>query len=735
MGEVVTFYSYRGGVGRTMALAYTASLLAEWGYKTLVIDWDLGAPGIESYFKNYIDIKKVTQQIGLADLLYATGGAPLDAPVEANGRAPNGNGNGARGRRGGGFNKQPPWRWPDIVVPVGYVDGRGNLDLLTAGRRDEQFHERVRAFDVQGFYRRGGGHILEQWREYWKETYDFVLIDCQAGVTDLGAICNVQMADILVLMLSTAQHGIDNAVRVARRATAARAKLPLDRLHLLTLPVLGRVDDEHVNEEIRDEWLKEVGRKVSEFYDDWLPTFFSKTRMLSLTKIPYHRPSRMEEQLAFVHWRGEIGRVFENIAALLARELDDLHELHKNRAAYVAKANRLPSAKRNGRGVFSPQETRQRHELWLDTDGREGAQGDFSMRKLYEVDFSRAQLERALFVGTDMSKVVLSGANLRGADLTDAVLSDVKLDHANLTRASLSGAKLHEVDGFEARLVRADLRGADLSGSQFASANFRHANLLGSKLIKTDMSGARFVEANLSKVDFEGAQMLNADLSSATIIEPFNWTLPQFGGANLSGATVSEDISKELSGGEGLQGARRHAVRFQIYLFGLLAASAYVIFVALFETADAALLKNDGLGGTGGWMPARAFFILAPAVLLALYFLLHLSLYKLHARVAALPETYPGGRTSGEEVTNAYMRAALQPDGARPPRLWHTAVVFLARWFAPATLFLVWLRCLPLRDRTLTSVQLLLMVTSVFAAALLSRWRDAPAGGTVGAND
>ena len=47
MSQVITFYSYKGGVGRTMALANAAVLLSQWGYKTLVIDWDLEAPGLE----------------------------------------------------------------------------------------------------------------------------------------------------------------------------------------------------------------------------------------------------------------------------------------------------------------------------------------------------------------------------------------------------------------------------------------------------------------------------------------------------------------------------------------------------------------------------------------------------------------------------------------------------------------------------------------------------------------
>ena len=45
-GQVITFYSYKGGTGRSMALANIACLLARQsgqGRGVLVIDWDLEA--------------------------------------------------------------------------------------------------------------------------------------------------------------------------------------------------------------------------------------------------------------------------------------------------------------------------------------------------------------------------------------------------------------------------------------------------------------------------------------------------------------------------------------------------------------------------------------------------------------------------------------------------------------------------------------------------------------------
>ena len=47
---VVAFFSFKGGVGRTTSLAATALTLASYGYRAAMVDLDLEAPGLASYF-------------------------------------------------------------------------------------------------------------------------------------------------------------------------------------------------------------------------------------------------------------------------------------------------------------------------------------------------------------------------------------------------------------------------------------------------------------------------------------------------------------------------------------------------------------------------------------------------------------------------------------------------------------------------------------------------------------
>jgi Mrp family chromosome partitioning ATPase len=76
VGTVVTFYSWKGGVGRTMALANTAVQLARSGHDVLMIDWDLEAPGLDRYFlrgeeleAKHIEVSPAREAGGLLALL------------------------------------------------------------------------------------------------------------------------------------------------------------------------------------------------------------------------------------------------------------------------------------------------------------------------------------------------------------------------------------------------------------------------------------------------------------------------------------------------------------------------------------------------------------------------------------------------------------------------------------------------------------------------------------------
>jgi Mrp family chromosome partitioning ATPase len=49
LGSIYTFYSYKGGVGRSMALVNVGILMALEGHKVLLVAWDLEAPALRRF--------------------------------------------------------------------------------------------------------------------------------------------------------------------------------------------------------------------------------------------------------------------------------------------------------------------------------------------------------------------------------------------------------------------------------------------------------------------------------------------------------------------------------------------------------------------------------------------------------------------------------------------------------------------------------------------------------------
>ena len=47
------------------------------------------------------------------------------------------------------------------------------------------------------------GTYIEELREEWASEFQFVSVDSRTGVTDIGGICTVHLADVLVLLFTT----------------------------------------------------------------------------------------------------------------------------------------------------------------------------------------------------------------------------------------------------------------------------------------------------------------------------------------------------------------------------------------------------------------------------------------------------------------------------------------------------------------------------------------------------
>jgi cellulose biosynthesis protein BcsQ len=169
--RTVTFYSFKGGVGRTTALTHVASILAMRGLKIVAVDLDLEAPGLSTAFN-----LKPQPKYGIVDYFYERSYLPEGvepsisiAEIFGEVRIPN-----ATGRL--------------FVVPAGSL----NLDYIS---KVDDLHATTVIDGNNSLWSIFKREIQEQLKP------DIILVDSRTGINQWGALSLIQAADEAIIFM------------------------------------------------------------------------------------------------------------------------------------------------------------------------------------------------------------------------------------------------------------------------------------------------------------------------------------------------------------------------------------------------------------------------------------------------------------------------------------------------------------------------------------------------------
>ena len=228
-GTTFSFYSYKGGVGRSMALANLAVLFYRRPLDVVVVDWDLEAPGIERYLADRYPparSKMIEHRPGLCDLIQEYRDRLAEPPEPG---------------------EEPISPYPDLDDYLVTVDSQHDCSLrvLTAGDRTDwgRYARFVQSFNWTDFYANwGGGGFFEWLRESLADLCDLVLVDTRTGVTEMGGVATRQMADVIVILFAGNEENMASSARMAKNFLSGD---PSDRngrpLSVMLVP--SRIDD------------------------------------------------------------------------------------------------------------------------------------------------------------------------------------------------------------------------------------------------------------------------------------------------------------------------------------------------------------------------------------------------------------------------------------------------------------------------------------------------------------
>ncbi|HMG15998.1 MAG TPA: AAA family ATPase [Saprospiraceae bacterium] len=296
MSSIVTFYSYKGGVGRSMALANIAFELAKRNKKVLIVDWDLEAPGLEKYFSSF-SITKATA--GLLQLLLE-------------------------------FQNNTEVNYKNYISTIN-TPTDPLISLLQSGRDENDptsYTSNLEKFNWEIFFRLNqGGLHLEKLREQWLNDFDIVLIDSRTGLSDSSGICTILMPDILIPMFTANYQSLFGIRDIVKYIQSSRQGLSFERMALTILPIPSRFGT-RVEFKESQEWLSRIADILKDCFTDWLPSWIEPRYILEQVKIPQIDYFSFGEKLAVVEQGTNdpegMGFIYSKIASLLASDFTDI---------------------------------------------------------------------------------------------------------------------------------------------------------------------------------------------------------------------------------------------------------------------------------------------------------------------------------------------------------------------------------------------------------------------------
>jgi cellulose biosynthesis protein BcsQ len=220
---VVTFYSFKGGVGRSMALINIACELVKAGSDVLVVDFDLEAPGIETFNLPRPEPRPESETKGTKGIV------DFVTSYVSTGKSPE--------------VKDYVYRSP---IQAGST---GQLWIMPAGLQDTEYSARLNSISWQELYTERGGYLLfEDLKAQWKEYLDpdYVLIDSRTGYTDVAGICTRQLPDAVVCLFFPNEQNLDGLRKIVGKIREEKAMVRRKNIHLLfvnsNVPDLDDVD-------------------------------------------------------------------------------------------------------------------------------------------------------------------------------------------------------------------------------------------------------------------------------------------------------------------------------------------------------------------------------------------------------------------------------------------------------------------------------------------------------------
>jgi uncharacterized protein YjbI with pentapeptide repeats len=124
---------------------------------------------------------------------------------------------------------------------------------------------------------------------------------------------------------------------------------------------------------------------------------------------------------------------------------------------------------------------------------------DFSGLKNLHEKFVYANMQRCLFVGSDLSGLLLKGNNIDGCDFSDSDISNSQIQSSHLANDVFKNCSLRETE-----FSKSYVEGCDFSGADFTGVKFNYGGFGKNIIADTVWTRTSFIDSQIADVVFEG---------------------------------------------------------------------------------------------------------------------------------------------------------------------------------------------------------------------------------------
>jgi hypothetical protein len=235
--EIITFYSYKGGTGRSLALAHISNYLLSFDKTVVAIDLDLEAPGLAYKFGLLSQQDEIPVERGVLDII-SVAGESGEIPADLS----------------------------PFILTVAEKPNGGKILLLAAGNIYSADYWRklaqlswydlfygVEAYGVDIF-----GELIQRITDQFAP--DYILIDSRTGITEVGGVATSVLADMVVCLFTNSVESRKGTREVLRSLSATRTEYSAGPRKVV--PVLTRIP------ELRDEVERELLSSLRDFFNE-----------------------------------------------------------------------------------------------------------------------------------------------------------------------------------------------------------------------------------------------------------------------------------------------------------------------------------------------------------------------------------------------------------------------------------------------------------------------------------